>query len=313
MSSELRIVIITMGLSCIVSPLVKSPDKVVGIVECAPRNVVKIGILRNKWSWIKNVVQWHMDLEGYAKHKKIPYTLLNKTNHKYVASVIRNWNPDLIVVYSMSQLLRENIFSIPRLGTINLHPSLLPLYRGPNPTLWQYADMVLNPGVTVHYIDSGEDTGDILAQATCDISLGEPLEIYNAMLQKKGVELLINVIEQLRKESIHVQQQMRESPVPRARNLQSGEEKDFIHWNQWSVRHVWHVLHGLNHRYEFLQPPWGASMGICWYIGGWEKNKEKNLSGTIYKEKGKIYVACKDGRIRLHMRFSLRKFLRNLF
>lgn len=111
---------------------------------------------------------------------------------------------------------------------INLHPSLLPLYRGTNPTLWQYADMVLNPGVTVHYIDSGEDTVGILAQAIRNISLGEPLEEYNTALQAKGIELLINVIVQLKEETIHAQQQMRESPIPRARNLRSGEEKDFI-------------------------------------------------------------------------------------
>lgn len=66
---------------------------------------------------------------------------------------IRDLNPDLICVYSISELLRENIYRIPGYGTINLHPSLLPKYRGPNP----YFGILLNAepesGVTIHYID----------------------------------------------------------------------------------------------------------------------------------------------------------------
>lgn len=79
-------------------------------------------------------------------------------------SWVKSLSPDLIVVYSMSQLLKENIYSIPRFGTINLHPSYLPEYRGPNPIFWMYYNMEKQGGVTVHYIDQGEDTGNIILQ-----------------------------------------------------------------------------------------------------------------------------------------------------
>lgn len=187
MNKRLRIVIITMGLSCIVKPLVESRDEVVGIVECAPRNVGKGGLLREFFDFFKNVIKWRMNSKGYAKQNRISYVLLDRNNHDDVSEIIKGLNLDSIVVFSMSQLLRKNIFFIPRLGTIHLHPSLLPAYRGPDPATWQYADMVLHPGVTVHYIDEGEDTGDILAQSVFEISLGEPLEIYNKTLQSYGV------------------------------------------------------------------------------------------------------------------------------
>ena len=84
MNKKLRIVIITMGLSCIVKPLVESQDEVVGIVECAPRNGVKAGLLREFLDFIKNIIKWHMNLKGYAKQKRIPYMLLDKNNHNNV-------------------------------------------------------------------------------------------------------------------------------------------------------------------------------------------------------------------------------------
>lgn len=202
----------------------------IGIVECAPRNGVKAGLLREIFDFFKNVIKWHMNLKGYAKQKRIPYVLLDRNNHEDISEIIKGLNPDLIVVFSMSQLLRKNIFAIPKMGTINLHPSLLPDYRGPDPTIWQYADMVLHPGVTVHYIDEGEDTGDILAQSVCEISLGEPLERYNKTLQSHGVVLLKNVIAQLRAGKAVAKKQSRESSTFRARLLKPGESRDFIQW-----------------------------------------------------------------------------------
>lgn len=312
MNKKLRIVIITMGLSCIVKPLVESQDEVVGIVECAPRNGVQAGLLREFLDFIKNIIKWHMNLKGYAKQKRIPYMLLDKNNHNNVSEMIKGLNPDLIVVFSMSQLLRENIFSIPRLGTINLHPSLLPAYRGPDPTIWQYVDLMLHPGVTVHYIDEGEDTGDILAQSVCEISLGEPLERYNQILQSHGVVLLRNVIAQLRAGKAKGKKQSRESSTPRSRLLKQGESRCFIQWKLWSVKRIWHILHGLNTHYDFLVPPKFTALGMSWRIGDWEECKENHIPEDIYIENGKRYIACKDGRIRLYMSFSLRKLLHNL-
>ncbi|AAM07923.1 formyltransferase family protein [Methanosarcina acetivorans] len=77
---------------------------------------------------------------------------------------IRNLEPDLIVVFSMSHLLKENVFNVPSYGTVNIHYSYLPEYGGPNPLFWQYYDYILDPGVTLHYVDKGEDTGNVIYQ-----------------------------------------------------------------------------------------------------------------------------------------------------
>ncbi|WP_394339091.1 formyltransferase family protein [Methanosarcina sp. UBA289] len=78
---------------------------------------------------------------------KNPYYYLRKGENENLEKWMKNLQPDLIV-YSMSHLLKENIFSIPKFGTINIHYSHLPEYRGPAPLFWEYYDYVLNPGVT---------------------------------------------------------------------------------------------------------------------------------------------------------------------
>ena len=110
-------------------------------------------------------------LKSFAKKEKIPYYYMNKGSDKNLENWVKCINPDIIVVYSMSQLLKENIFSIPKYGTINLHAGLLPNYRGPFPYFWMYYNTDKKGGVTVHYIDEGEDTGDIIYQEVYDIPL----------------------------------------------------------------------------------------------------------------------------------------------
>jgi methionyl-tRNA formyltransferase len=74
------------------------------------------------------------------------------------------YHPDLLVVYGFNWILPPDVFGMPRLGTINIHPSLLPRYRGPAPVLWAIRNGDAEIGVTIHRIDEGVDTGPILAQ-----------------------------------------------------------------------------------------------------------------------------------------------------
>ena len=85
-----------------------------------------------------------------------------KDRKQNILDWIRDKNPDLIVVYSMPFCLRRGIL-FSSLGTINLHTALLPKYRG-RTYLWTYYYFDMDTGVTVHYIDKGEDTGDIVLQ-----------------------------------------------------------------------------------------------------------------------------------------------------
>ena len=309
---KIRIVIITQGLSFIVKPMLNSGDEVVGIVESASRNynpVIRASCME-KLKTIYHRLCGIDSLEQFAKRQHVPYVMLDKTNHEQVAEVVRKWQPDLIVVYSMSQLLRQSIFSIPRLGTINVHPSKLPAYRGPNPTLWMYYDMELNPGVTVHYIDEWEDTGDIIKQGTFAMTLGMSMEKRQVKEHELALRLLAEAIEQLKSNTAKPCKQPKESPTPRARNITVAEAADFIPWKDWNVERVWHFLRGEGDIYPFIQQPKGWRKGQKWLYESYVYFNEVHKAGSIYEENSKYYLACKDGRIELVRDFSWKRFLK---
>jgi methionyl-tRNA formyltransferase len=77
--------------------------------------------------------------------------------------------PDLIVVATFKQMLRTPLLALPRLGVVNLHPSLLPRHRGPCPTQAALLAGDRTTGVTAHYVDERLDEGDILLQRTLEI------------------------------------------------------------------------------------------------------------------------------------------------
>ncbi len=76
---------------------------------------------------------------------------------------VREAQPDLILIATYFRILPEELFALPRLGTFNLHPSLLPAYRGPQPLYWALRGGETATGVTLHRVDAGVDTGPVCA------------------------------------------------------------------------------------------------------------------------------------------------------
>ena len=82
-----------------------------------------------------------------------------------IVNEIRNINPDLIISAYYRKIFPKELIDIPRLGIVNIHPSLLPFYRGPVPTAWAILNNESEFGITLHKVDAGIDTGDILFQS----------------------------------------------------------------------------------------------------------------------------------------------------
>lgn len=313
----LQIIIITMGISPIVEPLLLSRHNIVGIIECAPRlgnttngdNLAyRIGQRINNW-----VRKKPLNLRSLATKKNIPYYFMNAGSSKDLEEWVTSLHPDLIVVFSMSQLLKKNIFSIPEYGTINLHPSMLPKYRGPNPWFWMYHDCDLQPGVTVHYIDEGEDTGDIIYQEDFDISLGTPFhDAYQKAIGAIGTNLLIRAIDDISVKSAPRLTQRQESPTKRARNVHPDEANNLISWDKWPVWRVWHFLRGAAHWMNILPDMRGIYKGQRWEIGEYVSSpmdRSKYTVGRTYLQDGRTFLACKDGKIFINKKFNLKRFI----
>jgi methionyl-tRNA formyltransferase len=112
-------------------------------------------------------------------------------------SQLAKLRPELIIVACWPYRLPRALLDLPKEGCLNLHPALLPAYRGPEPLFWQARQDERETGVTLHFLDDGLDSGDIVAQTR----LERPDGLSGAALEQQGAEagaaLLVAAIEQL--------------------------------------------------------------------------------------------------------------------
>lgn len=100
-------------------------------------------------------------------------------------------NADVCLSILFDYILQQEFIDLFRMGIINLHPSYLPYNRGNYPNVWSIVDGT-PAGVTLHYIDAGVDTGDIIAQEEISVELTDTGESLYRKLEKACVELFIN-------------------------------------------------------------------------------------------------------------------------
>lgn len=110
---------------------------------------------------------------------------------------VSRFKPDLFVVASFSRILKPETLALAPRGAINLHPSLLPKYRGADPIFWVLVNDEKETGVTVHWIDKGVDTGALLGQKVVSIHEYEDAISLAKKLIQVGGELLADVLDQI--------------------------------------------------------------------------------------------------------------------
>lgn len=109
---------------------------------------------------------------------------------------LQSVDADLGIVLG-TRILKRGTFSIPKLGCVNLHKGKVPEYRGMPPGFWELYDGSASAGVTVHFVDDGLDTGDVLAVAEIPVHAKETPESLRRKLDAEGVRLMAEVVEQI--------------------------------------------------------------------------------------------------------------------
>lgn len=107
---------------------------------------------------------------SYLKSKKIKEIKANSVNSKKFKDFVLKSKADVILVGSWSEKFSIETIELPKYGTINCHPSLLPNHRGANPYFWQIYSGDTKAGVTFHFMDEKYDSGEILMQGSFDIA-----------------------------------------------------------------------------------------------------------------------------------------------
>jgi methionyl-tRNA formyltransferase len=107
---------------------------------------------------------------------------------------LAGWQPEMMVVAAFGQILRAPVLELPPCGCLNVHPSLLPRYRGAAPVSAAILAGEPASGVTIMLMDEGMDTGPILAQTKCPLGPDDTTASLTAMLAETGAQLLIETI-----------------------------------------------------------------------------------------------------------------------
>jgi methionyl-tRNA formyltransferase len=110
---------------------------------------------------------------------------------------LRAVRPDLVVVAAFGQILPKAVLDLPPLGCLNIHPSLLPAYRGAAPINWSIIRGEKQTGVTIMLMDEGMDSGDILTQEQTPIGKTETYGELHDRLAAQGATLLVKTIDRI--------------------------------------------------------------------------------------------------------------------
>jgi methionyl-tRNA formyltransferase len=113
---------------------------------------------------------WFRSVRSLAEHRGIPVIAPVDVNESRVVQRVRSLAPDFLFSAMFRQMLKRDLLDCPRLGALNLHPSLLPRFRGRSPINWVLVEGETETGVTLHYMVEKADRGDIVAQKRIPIA-----------------------------------------------------------------------------------------------------------------------------------------------
>jgi methionyl-tRNA formyltransferase len=205
---------------------------------------------------------------------------------------LRELNPDACVVVAFGQILPEAFFDFPPLGTLNVHASLLPAYRGAAPVIHTLLNGDSETGVTIMKIDAGMDTGQILSQERIEVSQEINAGSLEEQLAETGAQLLVETLLRYAKHEILPgnQDHSRATYAPRVDRKMAR-----ISWAE-PARVVHNLVRAMNPRpgaYTFLR----GEMIKVWRSRVSDRSTCGQNPGTITEFlPNQILVACDDGR-----------------
>ncbi len=200
--------------------------------------------------------------------------------------------PDLLVVVAF-RILPNEILKIPAIGSINLHASLLPKYRGAAPIHWAIINGEKETGCSVFFLDEKVDTGEVVAQFKTDIGSMETTGDLYDRLKVKGADLLKETVDQIAEGKAEGRQQNHDHATPAPKLFKENTKIDFSR----SAEEVHNLIRGLN--------PFPTAW--CLYDNqklNIHKSKPGPKStngkpGQLVEIENRLYVQCRDGLLEL--------------
>lgn len=178
-------------------------------------------------------------IEDLAHQYNIPIIDFKQSGEE-LASRIQSYSIDLLIVACYPRKIPQDILELAHYAAINLHPSLLPNYRGPVPLFWQFRKGLNEYGISLHKMDSDFDQGPIFNQKAIDFPDGISHQQANLLLGKAGTELLDQFLTALSAKQVMETVQDNQ----KASYMSFPQAKDFFIDPNWSSRHIFNFICG---------------------------------------------------------------------
>lgn len=179
------------------------------MIESAIDSGVEIpGVMRYERTTLSPVQLFFHDLFKTShdltliKKYKLPEIKCTSANSEDFVNYVLKTNADLIMVGTWREKLKRKTFTLPKIGTVNIHPSLLPRYRGPNPYMQVILRGEKKTGVTLHLVDENLDTGAVLLQKEIDILTTDTGKELRERTYKAARELMSEFLRKIQGEVI---------------------------------------------------------------------------------------------------------------
>ncbi len=248
----------------------------------------------------------HSSLEStivqQAWERNIPVWEASDLSDPTAISTLAEYQPDVVCVGCFPHRIPRAILEIPRLGCLNVHPSLLPLNRGPVPIFWTFRQGCKQTGVTIHLMDEGMDRGDTLAQEKIEVAEGMSYAQLELECALRGGALLADTVRELYAgEAIS-------KPQDESKSSYHGfpRDEDFtVPVAEWDCAHVYNFICGV--------VDWGGPvvlqvLGEHFVVRRAISYSHEDISETLsenYCWQGEeLWIRCKVGCVRVEIQKS---------
>ena len=207
-------------------------------------NVVGVITMPDKPAGRGHKIQYS-PVKQYALEKQLPLLQPERLKDEEFLEALRAWKADLQIVVAF-RMLPEVVWNMPRLGTFNLHASLLPQYRGAAPINWAVINGDTETGITTFFLKHEIDTGEVIQQVAVPIADTDNVEVVHDKLMMLGGKLVVETVEAILNDTVKTIPQEEMAVVGELRPAPKiFKDTCRINWSQ-PVKKVYDFIRGLS-------------------------------------------------------------------
>ncbi len=230
---------------------------------------------------------------AFIKSHNLKLISANSVNSKNFRNKINQLNPDIIITASWGEKFDKETINIPKFGCINIHPSMLPKYRGPNPYLQVILNKEITTGITFHLMDTNYDTGAIIYQKEVKIlpeDTGDSLKHRCCDAVRNNIAFAFNNFDE--KLENKIKQDEKNASYQKRINL----SETVLDFKNETAEEISRRIRALYPWYDCFIPYKNEFFSFKRHkiIG---ENYQTDIGKPIKKTKESVYIVCKDHKI----------------